>query len=91
MNSGGQKTYSIKKKGEYIKKTAPYKASYKAPYKAVQGVQGFPYKAPYKACRTSDSLVRTTPFFNIKYSSTKSLYVKYVIFFSILLNNFHLI
>ena len=68
MSSGRQKKYSTKKKGEYIKKKAPYKAPYKSPYKAVQGVQGFLYKAPYKARRTSESLVRTSVFFNIRYS-----------------------
>ena len=70
MSSGWQKTYSIKKEGVNIKKKAH-------PYKAVQGVQGYPYKAPYKARRTSESLVRTRIFFNVKSNTTTTYYYCY--------------
>ena len=59
MSSGRQKNIQYKKEGGIHKKEGPVQEPYKAPYKAVQGVQGFPYKAPYKARRTSETLVRT--------------------------------
>ena len=59
MSSGRQKKFCIKKKGEYINmKASPYK-----PVQARIRRTRCSVQAPYKHRRTSEGLVRTTPFF----------------------------